>query len=167
MKRTVLIVVMMIAVLTGCYRGDPPEPTPEMDFLIEFFTVNKGDRMNTYLDALSQNEDLQTAIDTYYAELAPFCVEDALTEIQKANYLYLFDKSCTDFADQWKTMELKASYRDSQWQHQTYNIVLHYPGAGKNIEVKGKFDLNEEREIISFSLDLNTLPGDAFSIAIP
>ena len=171
MKRILIIALIIVLLFSGCYHGEPLEPTPEMDFLKEFFTVNKDGRMDAFLETVSQGDvqedDVQAAIDAYHAGLAPYCEESALIDMENAYHLYLFDKTCTDFSDQWRTMELKATYRDDRWQHQDYKIVLHYPGAGKNVEIKGKFDLNEERKITAFSLDLNTLPGDASSIVIP
>ncbi|MBR5640507.1 MAG: hypothetical protein IKW92_00010 [Firmicutes bacterium] len=73
--------------------------------------------------------------------------------MENAQYLYLFDKSCTDFSDQWKTMELKATYRNDQWQHQDYRVVLRYPGADYDLEITGAFDLDAARKISSFTIE--------------
>ena len=64
MKRILVITIVTILLLTGCYRGEPMPPTPDMDFLREFFTVNKDGRMDIYLDALVKGEDPQAAKDS-------------------------------------------------------------------------------------------------------
>ena len=162
MKRILITALILVLLLSGCYHGEPPEPTPEMDFLKEFFTVNKDGRMDVLLETAFQG-DYQAAIDAYYAGLAPYCEESALIELENAQYLYLFDKSCTDFSDQWKTMELRATYRDDQWQHQDYRVVLRYPGEDSDLEITGTFDLDADRKISSFTIDMDTLPYGAGS----
>ena len=162
MKRILFLALIML-LLTSCYQGEQPEAIPEMDFLKEFFTVNKDGRLDAYREALLRGDDPQAAIDAYYSGLAPYCEESALVELEEAHYLFLFDKSCTDFSDQWITMELHTSYSDDQWQHQKYRIVLHSPDEDNDIEVTGAFDLNEDRKISSFTIDANTLPLGAGS----
>ena len=159
MKRILVITCIVVLLLSGCYQGEPFEETPEMDFLKEFFTVNKDGRLDTLRETMLRGEeDYQTIVDAYHAGLAPYCEESALKEIEEANYLFLFDKSFTDFEDQWKTMELKASYRNEQWQHQDYRIVMCYPRVDSDIEITGTFDLNENRKISSFTIDTDVLP---------
>ena len=162
MKRILVITIVTIILLTGCYQGEPPEPTPDMDFLREFFTVDKDGRMETYLEAMSQGEDPQEAKDAYYAELAPYIDESAFAEIKEANYLYIFDKACTDFASEWTWKKLSQIQipRAGTISHNKYEAVLQYPGSGNPITVTGLYDMDENRKIVSFTLDLNTLPGD-------
>ena len=159
MKRILVITCIVVLLLSGCYQGKPFEEPPEMEFLQEFFTINKDGRLDTLRETMLRGEeDYQTIVDAYHAGLAPYCEESALKEIEEANYLYLFDKSFTDFEDQWKTMELKASYRNEQWQHQDYRIVMRYPRVDSDIEITGTFDLNENRKISSFTIDTDVLP---------
>ncbi len=162
MKRILVITCIVVLLLSGCYQGEPFEETPEMDFLKEFFTVNKDGRLDTLRETMLRGEeDYQTIVDAYHAGLAPYCEESALVELENAQYLYLFDKSCTDFSDQWKTMELRATYRDDQWQHQDYRVVLRYPGDESDFEITGTFDLDADRKISSFTIDMDALPYGA------
>ena len=162
MKRILVITCIVVLLLSGCYQGEPFEETPEMEFLQEFFTINKDGRLDTLRETMLRGEeDYQTIVDAYHAGLAPYCEESALVKLENAQYLYLFDKSCTDFSDQWKTMELRATYRDDQWQHQDYRVVLRYPGADFDFEITGTFDLDADRKISSFSIDMDTLPYGA------
>ena len=109
MKRILIITLILVLLLPGCYHGEPLEPTPEMDFLKEFFTVNKDGRLDAYRKAFYEG-NYQPVVDAYYAGIAPYVEASALSEIQAADYLFLLDMSCTAFSDQWKTMELKTSY---------------------------------------------------------
>ena len=166
MKRILVITIVTILLLTGCYRGEPMPPTPDMDFLREFFTVNKDGRMDIYLDALVKGEDPQAAKDSYHAELEPYIDESALVEIKEANYLYIFDKACTNYSDEWTWRRLGQIEipRAGTLSHNKFEAVLQYAGIGKYITVTGHYDMDEDRKILSFSLDLDTLPGDISSI---
>ena len=160
MKRILIITLILVLLLPGCYHGEPLEPTPEMDFLREFFTVNKDGRLDAYRKAFYEG-NYQPVVDAYYAGIAPYVEASALSEIQAADYLFLLDMSCTAFSDQWKTMKLKTSYKDDQWQHQDYQAVLRYPGDESDFEITGTFDLDADRKISSFTIDMDTLPYGA------
>ena len=160
MKRILVITCIVVLLLSGCYQGEPFEETPEMDFLKEFFTVNKDGRLDAYRKAFYEG-NYQPVVDAYYAGIAPYVEASALSEIQAADYLLLLDMSCTAFSDQWKTMELKTSYKDDQWQHQDYQAVLRYPGDESDFEITGTFDLDADRKISSFTIDMDTLPYGA------
>ncbi len=168
-SRAFLIILMIATVFsTGCHRDESTEPTSGMGLLAEFFTVNKDERLDTYLDALSQGEDPQVAKDAYYAGIAPFVAESVLSEMQDADYLYLLDKSCTDLSAKWRLSSYGMVPLSSEEEvlHYKYQVSLSYPGfvVRHHITLTGYYDLDQEQKVTAFSLDLDGLPGDISSI---
>ncbi len=82
--------------------------------------------------------------------------------MQEANYLYLFDKACTDYADrwEWKRVSSMPRTREGEVLHAKYQIDLQHSGfgLGHKVSVIGYYDMDEDRKILSFTLDTETLP---------
>ena len=167
MKRVSLLLVIVL-LLTACSPSEPPEQTPNFSFLAEFFTVNKDERLDTYLDALSQGEDPQAAKDAYYTGIAPFVAESVLSEMQDADYLYLLDKSCTDLSAKWRLSSYGMVPLSSEEEvlHYKYQVSLSYPGfvVRHHITLTGYYDLDQEQKVTAFSLNLEGLPGEVSPI---
>ena len=166
MKRVSFLLVIVL-LFTACSPSESSEQTPNLSFLAEFFTVNKDERLDTYLDALSQGEDPQVAKDAYYSGIEPFVAESVLSEMQDADYLYLLDKSCTDLSAKWRLSSYGAVPLSSEEVlHYKYQVSLSYPGfvVRHHITLTGYYDLDQEQKVTAFSLDLEGLPGDISSI---
>jgi len=154
MKRVSFLLVIVL-LFTACSPSESSEQTPNLSFLAEFFTVNKDERLDTYLDALSQGEDPQVAKDAYYAGIAPFVTESVLSEMQDADYLYLLDKSCTDLSAKWRLSSYGMVPLSSEEEvlHYKYQVSLSYPGfvVRHHITLTGYYDLDQEQKVTAFS----------------
>lgn len=126
-------------------------------FWAEFFTPNRFHRFDKLQESIDRGDDMEQAIEAYYARIRPYLSEDVYQKLVMGRMLFRYDMICREGLDSinmpFKFEKVQASDENSY----NFHVTMYNKDRTKILKFNGSCTEDPDGTITSFYLDLEHL----------